>query len=120
MVKPNGIIDLQNLKSLIDEQTVLVSIMYANNEIGTVEPIREIAALIQSLRAQRKNGVPLYFHVDAAQAANYLDLHVSTLKVDLMTLNGGKYMVPSKVEPFLSAEKLSYGTDLWWRAGTGP
>jgi cysteine desulfurase len=95
-VKPNGIIDLENLEKLIDEHTVLVSVMYANNEIGTIQPIKEISTLIAKKRSERANhkpqtkNYPLYLHTDACQAANYLDIHVSRLGVDLMTLNGGK------------------------------
>jgi cysteine desulfurase len=96
-VTPDGRIDLPKLISLIDEQTVLVSIMYANNEIGTIEPLRDIAKALDVVRRARKasgNTRPLYFHSDAAQAGNYLDLHVSRLGVDLMTLNGGKIYGP--------------------------
>lgn len=95
-VRPNGIIDLENLRKSIDEHTVLVSIMYANNEIGTIEPIHDIAKLISEIRKQRTTNVPLYFHTDACQATNYLDLHVARLGVDLMTLNGGKMYGPKQ------------------------
>ncbi len=98
-VKPDGIVDLEKLAKLIDEKTVLVSIMYANNEVGTVQPIRDIAKLIAAKRANHTLNAtryPLYFHADAAQAANYLDLHVARLGVDLMTLNGGKIYGPKQ------------------------
>lgn len=88
-VTKKGIVDLAKLESLIDEDTVLVSIMYANNEIGTIQPIKDIAELVAKKRTQR-SGLPLYLHTDACQAANYLDLQVTRLGVDLMTLNGGK------------------------------
>jgi cysteine desulfurase len=93
-VDPLGRLDLKDLEKKIDEQTVLVSIMQANNEIGTIEPIKEIAQVINRLRQKRVK--PLYFHTDACQAANYLDLHVSRLGVDLMTLNGGKIYGPKQ------------------------
>lgn len=88
----DGVVDAQQLAALIDENTVLVSIMYANNEIGTVQPIKEIAALVRHKRSLRTDAYarPLYLHVDACQAANYLDLQVTRLGVDMMTLNGGK------------------------------
>jgi cysteine desulfurase len=89
-VTKNGIIDVQALESLIDDQTVLVSVMYANNEIGTIQPLKEVAKVIERKRAARANTMPLYFHTDACQAANYLDLQVTRLGVDMMTLNGGK------------------------------
>jgi cysteine desulfurase len=96
-VGPDGLIDLADLARQIDDKTVLVSIMYANNEIGTIQPIRQIARLIQDARATRPTGArPLYFHTDACQAANYLDLHVSRLGIDLMTLNGGKIYGPKQ------------------------
>jgi cysteine desulfurase len=89
-VNATGLIDLKQLEESIDDQTVLVSIMYANNEVGTVQPIKDIAALIAKKRLARTTKLPLYLHTDACQAANYLDLQVTRLGVDLLTLNGGK------------------------------
>jgi cysteine desulfurase len=94
-----GSVDVSKLVELIDEQTVLVSIMYANNEVGTIQPIREIAELITQKRADRRlttDDRPLYFHTDACQAANCLDLHAARLGADLMTLNGGKIYGPKQ------------------------
>lgn len=96
-VKPDGTIDLEDLAQKIDEHTVLVSVMYANNEVGTIQPLREIGRLIEEKRRQRPTQeMPLYFHTDACQAANYLDIHASRLDVDLMTLNGGKIYGPKQ------------------------
>jgi len=95
-VKADGRIDLADLARKIDDRTVLVSIIYANNEIGTVQPIREISRLIAEKRATRKSTTPLLLHTDACQATNYLDLHVSRLGVDLMTLNSGKIYGPKQ------------------------
>jgi cysteine desulfurase len=98
-VTEQGIIDLVALEKLIDDQTVLISIMYANNEIGTILPIREIARFVGAIKADRKKRgieLPLYLHTDAAQAVNYLDCHVSRLGVDLMALNGGKIYGPKQ------------------------
>lgn len=89
-VDKRGIVDISALEALITEKTVLISVMYANNEIGTIQPLKAIAGIIQNKRAGRTTNYPLYFHTDACQAANYLDLHVSRLGVDLVTLNGGK------------------------------
>lgn len=90
-VSTKGFVDLAKLAELIDENTVLVSIMYANNEIGTIQQIKEIAALLAKKRAEgSSDSKPLYLHTDACQAANYLDLSVARLGVDMMTLNGGK------------------------------
>lgn len=89
-VDKRGIVDLARLAELIDDQTALVSVMYANNEVGTIQPIKELAQLIKQKRVARIGDMPLVLHTDAAQAANYLDLQVARLGVDLMTLNGGK------------------------------
>jgi cysteine desulfurase len=96
-VKPDGRLDLDDLRKKIDANTVLVSVMYANNEIGTIQPIREVAKIIAAKRQERgPKGRPLYLHTDACQAANYLDLHVARLGVDLMTINGGKIYGPKQ------------------------
>lgn len=89
-VKADGRLDLDDLHQKIDGNTALVSIMYANNEIGTIQPIRELAKIIAEKRTGRGQSKPLLFHTDACQAANYLDLHVARLGVDLLTVNGGK------------------------------
>jgi cysteine desulfurase len=98
-VMTDGRIDLTALEKMLTDQVVMVSIMYANNEIGTVQPLRLIADILQTVRRDRhRRGVktPLYFHTDACQAGAYLDLHVSRLGVDLMTLNGGKIYGPKQ------------------------
>ena len=94
-----GRVDLDDLRSKISDTTVLVSVMYANNEVGTVQPLGQIAAMLDEIRTARRqagNTLPLYFHTDACQAANYLDMHVSRLGVDMMTLNGGKLYGPKQ------------------------
>ena len=99
-VDVNGIVKLEALESLIDDSTVLVSIMYANNEIGTIQPMPEIARVIKRVRKQRLQRAiktPLYLHTDAAQAATLLDLHVDRLGIDLMMLNGSKMYGPKQV-----------------------
>lgn len=93
-VDTSGFVDPAKLARLIDDQTVLVSVMYANNEVGTIQPLREIARIVKEKRVKCNH--PLYFHTDAAQAANYLDLHVSRLGVDLLTINGGKIYGPKQ------------------------
>ncbi len=98
-VNANATLSLDKLSGLISDKTVLISVMLVNNELGTIQPLREIASLIKTVRAERqsaKNPMPLYLHTDAAQAGNYLDLHVSRLGVDLMSLNGGKIYGPKQ------------------------
>lgn len=92
-VDNRGLIDTRELRKLITPETVLVSVMYANNEIGTIEPIADIAKEIR--HAKKLNGsVYPYFHTDAAQAANYLDINVLRLGADLMTISSGKTYGP--------------------------
>jgi len=98
-VSETGIVELETLRSAINDQTVFVSVMYANNEVGTIQQIHKIGQLIADIRRDRRSrqvNLPLYFHTDAAQAANYLDLHVARLGVDFMTLNGGKIYGPKQ------------------------
>ena len=101
VVQPNqsGLVEPSAVAAAIDDDTVLVSVMYANNEVGTVQPIRALGQLVQDIRRDRQaRGIttPLYLHTDACQAANYLDLKVARLGVDLMTLNGGKIYGPKQ------------------------
>lgn len=124
-VSPEGVIDLNKLEEAIDHKTVLVSVIYANNEIGTIQPLRDIAAIIARKRKGRGQGRPLLFHTDAAQAANYLDLHAHRLGVDLMTLNGGKIYGPKqsgilfvKAGTVLHPQILGGGQELGLRSGT--
>lgn len=98
-VKPDGTINLDDLKKSITDRTVLISIGYANNEVGTIQPLSEAAELVREARRLRRlknNSLPLYIHTDASQAACYLDLHASRLGVDLMTLNSGKMYGPKQ------------------------
>jgi cysteine desulfurase len=98
-VNGKGQIILNKLSNLISDKTILVSVMLVNNELGTIQPLNDIAKLISEIRLQRlsrNNRRPLYLHTDAAQAGNYLDMHVSRLGVDLMSLNGGKIYGPKQ------------------------
>lgn len=98
-VQADGTVNLQALERILDDNTVLVSIGYANNEIGTIQPLTAISQLLNKVRQARQkagNPLPLYFHTDASQAAGYLDIHAHRLGVDLMTLNGGKLYGPKQ------------------------
>ena len=93
-VEKNGIVDPKKIKKEIKENTALVSVMYANNEIGTIQPIREIAGEIRHYNKNNRQDLffnrSCLFHTDAVQAANYLDLNVGKLGVDLLSLSGSK------------------------------
>lgn len=91
-----GIINASDVVSALNERTVLVSVMYANNEIGTIQPIGDIGRALLKWRKENSTAYP-YFHSDACQAAAYLDLNVEKLHVDLLTLNGGKIYGPKGV-----------------------
>lgn len=98
-VTPGGVLKLDALAKRIKDNTVLISVMYANNEIGTIQPLKDVTSLIKNERQKRLaqgNDTPLYLHTDACQAANYLDMHVSRLGVDMMTINGGKIYGPKQ------------------------
>lgn len=88
----SGVIDTKKLQTLIDKKTIMVSIQYANNELGTIQPIAKIARLINSKTS--KTHKKIYFHTDASQAPSYLSLNVRRLGVDLLTLNGSKIYGP--------------------------
>ncbi len=102
-VAKNGILNLEELKDSLKENTVLVSIMYANNEIGTIQPMQEIAKIIRHFRKTSKiskPGMDIYplFHTDATQAMNYLDTsNVEKLGVDMLSFNGTKIYGPKGI-----------------------
>jgi len=127
-VDEHGILKLDWLAKNISSRTVLVSIMLVNNELGTVQPLRAASELIAEERKTRSgsgNKTPIYLHTDAAQAANFLDLHVSRLNVDLMSINGGKIYGPKqsgllykRVEVELAPQILGGGQEFGFRSGT--
>lgn len=99
-VKPTGVIMPDVVKSALTTETTLVSVGYVNNELGTVQSLRDIAAVIESERQRRLaqgETRPLWFHTDASQAMGLLDASVSRLGVDMMTLNAAKCYGPKQV-----------------------
>ncbi len=98
-VDAKGHIKLNQLKGLVNEHTVMISIILASNEIGVIQKLAKVKTLINQIIADRKlggNTLPLYLHTDASQAGNYLSLSVDRLGVDLMTINGGKIYGPKQ------------------------
>jgi cysteine desulfurase len=102
-VNSHGIVDIEALKKAIRPNTVIVSIMTVNNEIGSIQPIREIAKIIRHARKNNAENGPFnfqteveypLFHTDAAQAPLYLELNMENYGVDLMTLDGSKVYGP--------------------------
>ena len=125
-VNDRGLIDPAQVTKAIRSDTVLVSIIYANNEIGTIQPIAKIA---RTIREHKNLGTKMFdlplFHIDACQAAGTLKLNVQELGVDLLTLNGSKIYGPKgigclfgrhgvRLEPLI----LGGGQERGLRAGT--
>lgn len=125
---PSGVIDLAWLARQINKKTGLISVMLVNNELGTLQPIRGIAQLVALERRRRLAAgepQPIYLHTDAAQAANYLDLPVGRLGIDLMSLNGGKIYGPKqtgflyiRAGTRLKPQIIGGGQEFGLRAGT--
>lgn len=97
-LKPDkeGVIHPEEIEQALTKETILVSIIFANNEIGTINPIQEIAKVIRDKKKEwgRQPNEPPFFHTDACQAAGYLELSVEKLGVDLLTINGSKIYGP--------------------------
>jgi cysteine desulfurase len=99
-VNKKGLVEINKLKNLIKDNTVLVSIGYVNNEIGTLQPIQKIGELIKKIKAKRQkedNPLPIYFYSDAVQAFQYYDCDMQKLNLDLLTLSAHKIYGPKGV-----------------------
>lgn len=95
-----GLVTANVVRAAIRPDTCLVSIALANNELGTIQPLRDIAAVVHAERERRRqvgDTTPIYLHSDASQGAGQLDVHVSRLGVDMLTLNAGKVYGPKQV-----------------------
>ena len=99
-VLPNGLVDLNDLRAKITDETELISVALVNNELGTIQPLAEISGIIKEIKLNRmKRGIKrqLLLHSDASQALNLLDINVARLGVDLMTLNSAKIYGPKGI-----------------------
>ena len=120
-VQENGLIDLEGLKAAIRPDTILISVMFVNNEIGVIQPIAEIGEIC------REKGI--IFHVDAAQATGKVAIDLATLKVDLMSFSAHKMYGPKGIGALyirrkprvrLEAQMHGGGQERGFRTGTLP
>lgn len=93
-VYEDGIIRIEDVKAAITENTVLISIMTANNEIGTLQPVEEIGQLVKDLRA---SGKKIWFHTDAVQAVGKIEVDVQQIGCDLLSMSAHKLYAPKGI-----------------------
>lgn len=105
-VDKNAVVNLKDIKKFLCANTILISIMYANNEIGTIQPLHDIAKIIKNYKKEADgqrlaaNGIKpatVIFHSDASQTPSYLPINVSKLGVDILTLDGQKIYGPKGI-----------------------
>jgi len=122
-----GFVDPKSVQNMLTDHCSLISIMYANNEIGTIQPIVKIGKIIKEFNKKLEIGGTrrVLFHVDACQAAGYLNMNVNSFQADLVTFNGSKIGGPrgvgvlyirrgTNISPFV----LGGGQEMGLRAGT--
>ena len=122
-VDEQGLVDPQSVARAITDETVLVSVMMANNEIGTIQPVAEIARIVKG--EAQSHGRTIVMHTDAVQAAGFLDINARSLGVDLMSLSAHKIYGPKGVgllyvkrgTPF-EAQNAGGGQERQRRSGT--
>lgn len=107
-VKEDGRIDLDELENSITSETILISIMTANNEIGTIQEINKIAEI-----AERHN---VYFHTDAVQAIGNIKLNVKEQKIDMLSMSAHKFYGPKRNRSNLYKRRGRYKENTRWRA----
>jgi cysteine desulfurase len=122
-VDHEGIVDVNILKSSLNEDTVFISIIYVNNEIGTIQPIKEISKIIRDHKIKTRSKTYPLFHTDASQAFQFFDCNIKDLGVDLMTLSAHKIYGPKgigalKIVAELAAEITGGGQEFGMRSGT--
>lgn len=127
-VEKTGYVQPESVKRAITPETQIVSIGLANNELGTVQPIRDIAEIVKNERQQRQkqgNIRPIWLHVDASQGVGLLDVNVGRLGVDMLTVNSAKLYGPKQVALLyrragITLEPIIYGggQELGLRSGT--
>lgn len=100
-----GLVNKTDLIHSIKDETVLVTIMYVNNEVGTIEPIRELGQEIKRINSKRKND-QVFFHTDATQALGYLNCNVNYLGVDMLSFSGHKIYAPKGIGVLFKKKKV--------------
>jgi len=93
----DGRVDIESLKKSLNEETVIVSLIYVNNEIGTIQDMKTISHVLRKFRKTNNTGNYPLLHIDASQAPVWLKLDVHSLGVDLMTLDGQKVYGPKGI-----------------------
>lgn len=110
-----GLVNPKQIQEAITPKTILISVMSANNEVGTIEPIQDIGKLILQINKARtlENLPVIYFHSDAVQAASFLDLNVNKLHTDLLTINASKIYGPKGVGVLYKKRSASIKPLIW-------